>query len=270
MLLKIINYLKRKPKKKKNEDQWFIAIKRRGDSLFDLSNLVELEAPSGTYWADPFVVEWAGRVYIFFEDYDYQKAVISVGELVDMKLVNHRVVLSERKHLSFPAVFRDEGVFYMTPERSRAKKLLIYRAKKFPDHWEKFCVVAKGKYDDPVLKKTVDGYEIWATEGANNLVIFFAKNLRGPWKLIRQENVSDSRSAGHFIGDLRPVQDISKIYGGAIKFKLDNEIHHAISPDWADNLNGTHTFNISENYVVIDGRRPYRFRKDIYDIHQCK
>ena len=270
MLLKILSILKRKPKKKKNEDQWFIAIKRRGDSLFDLSNLTELEAPPGTYWADPFLVEWAGKTYLFFEDYDYQKAVISVAEVVDMKVVNHRVILNEKKHLSFPAVFRDQDSFYMTPERSRAKKLVIYKAKNFPDRWDKFSVVAKGKYDDPVLRKTNEGYEVWATEGGNNLVVFFAIHLKGPWKLIRQEEVPHSRSAGHFIGNLRPVQDLSKIYGGAIKFKLGNEIQHTINPDWSDNLNGTHTFNISENYLVVDGRRPFRFRKDIFDTCQYK
>ena len=90
--------------------------------------------------------------------------------------------------------------------------------------------------------------------------IFYAEKLEGPWVATKKTKNLLSRSAGHFINDWRPVQESTKTYGGAIKFLKGKKIVKSIYPTWAKNIIGTHTFNISTKYVVIDGKRSFKNR----------
>lgn len=240
-------------------NKWFIGIKKRGDDIFDLSMLTKIEAQDGRYWADPFLAEHEGREWLFFEDYDYNKGRLACMEIRDygdvpMPDINtFSVVLEEEHHVSFPSVTKIDGEWYMTPERVIAGELLVYRALEFPDVWTVHSRVAMGRYDDPILRKNGEHFEIWTTDD-NKLRVFRSSDMQR-WGVVRSEDKPYLRSAGHFIGELRPTQDSVPIYGRAIKF-LDPEgkIKHQIEPDWAPNLTGTHTFNVSSKHVVIDGR----------------
>jgi hypothetical protein len=237
--------------------KWFIAIKKRGEDIYNLDNLTVLESPPGHFWADPFLADQ----YLFFEDYDYNKGIISVGELDGLTLKNVRPVLDEPEHLSFPSLLHDSGRWYMTPERRNARKLRVYRATAFPDRWEPLADVARGRYDDPLLRKTGRGFELWATreEGPRGgkmdvLHVFAAERIEGPWRRVRAHDAPFQRAAGNFIDDLRPTQDARPVYGRAIKFLRGDEVVRTIEPMWYPHLTGTHTFNISETHVAIDGR----------------
>jgi hypothetical protein len=250
-------------KKKNKKDQWFIALKYRTKNLFNLKNLTIIHAPKGHFWADPFVIEHQKRHFIFFEDHDYVKANIGVAELKGLELINPRTIIKEKTHISFPAVFKLEKDFFMTIESIKEKKLYIYKAIKFPDQWKKYSIVARGQFVDPVIKKTTKGFEIWASEGSNRLKVFHSKTINGPWKVIRDEEKKYARSAGHFIRDIRPVQDCTSTYGGAIKLIKNDKVIKTIKPNWAPNITGTHTFNFNSKYVVIDGKRPYQHKIEI-------
>lgn len=241
-------------------NKWFIAIKKRGEDIFDLSHLQLVDNEfENTYWADPFLMEHEGKEYCFFEWYNYEKGVLGVAEVQDnlggIAFANPRVILDEEKHLSFPSVMWDGWNYYMTPERVLAGELLVYRAVEFPDVWAVHSRVAMGRYDDPIMR-TVDvgKYEIWTTDD-NKLRVFYSEDNMQTWRVIRTEDKPYQRSAGHFIGDLRPTQDSVPIYGRAIKF-LDPEgkVKHYIEPDWYEGLTGCHTFNVSSKHVVVDGR----------------
>lgn len=246
-------FLKKILTKKVPKNKWFIAIKYRDNDLFNLSNFNIIDSPPGHYYADPFIIEHLNKTWLFFEDYDYKKGVIAVAEVKGLSITTPKVIISEKKHLSFPSVFEDNGHFYMTPECHQSKKLWLYQAKDFPYKWEKIHLIAKGKFDDPVIKKCDGHYELYATEGGDNLRIFKSQTLMGKWELVKSVSKEFSRSAGHFIGEIRPTQDLTETYGGAIKF-CNEEIVHTIEPTWFPNLTGTHTFNVSNQYVVIDGR----------------
>lgn len=235
---------------KKKHNKWFIAIKQRGEDIYNLDNLTIIESPPDHYWADPFLAD----SYLFFEDYDYNKGIISVGEIDGVTIKNVRPVLEEPNHLSFPSVLFDGG-WYMTPERHHARMLRVYRATSFPDRWEPLVDVARGPFDDPLLRKTEGGFEIWATQ-EDVLYVFRAERIEGPWNQVRKHDAPFQRAAGNFIGDIRPTQDTVPIYGRAIKFLRGDEVVRTIGPTWYPNLTGTHTFNVSETHVVIDGRIP--------------
>ena len=255
---KLLRLFQARPKRLKEQDQWFIALKYRDNDIFNLKNLVHIHAPKGHFWADPFIIEHQNKHYIFYEDYDYVKGVIGVAEIRGLKLIKPRTVLSHRKHMSFPAVFHHEGQVFMTPECINSRKLLIYIASQFPDIWKVYAEVARGKFEDPVIKKLDYGFEIWATEGKGQQRVFYAEKLDGPWVATKKTKNLLSSSAGHFINDWRPVQDSTKTYGGAIKFLQGNKIIKTIFPTWAKNIIGTHTFNVSAKYVVIDGKRSFK------------
>jgi hypothetical protein len=260
LLKKIISFFFKKTNKK---DQWFIALKYRSKNLFNLKNLTIIHAPKGHFWADPFVIEHQKKHFIFFEDHDYVKANIGVAELKGLNLINPRTIICERVHVSFPAVFKHKQDFYMTIESIKAKKLYIYKAIKFPDQWKKYSIVARGQFDDPIIKKTNKGFEIWASEGSNRLKVFHSQTINGPWKLIKDEEKKYARSAGHFIGNLRLAQDCTSTYGGAIKLIKNDKVIKTIKPNWAANIIGTHTFNFNSKYVVLDGKRSYQHKIEI-------
>jgi hypothetical protein len=130
--------------------------------------------------------------------------------------------------------------------------LRVYRAAAFPDRWEPLVDVAEGRFDDPLLRKTERGFEIWTTK-FDVLHVFEANAIAGPWRLARRCVAPFQRSAGNFIGDVRTTQETKPIYGRTIKFLRGDEVVRTIEPTLYPNLIGTHTFNVSDTHVVIDG-----------------
>ena len=235
-------------------NRWFIAIKERGENIKDLTGLTILNAPEGHYWADPFLAEDGNKTYLFFEDYDYKKGRLAVGELDGLQLKNVRTILDEPHHMSFPSVFQDGEDWYMTPECVLSGELRIFKAIEFPDYWDEYKLVARGRFDDPVLYKIKNGYQIWTNEDGDKSRVFEARTLDGDWNLIKAEDEQYSRSAGHFIGNTRVAQDSLPVYGHGIVFKEGKSVKSRIEPTWYPDLTGTHTYNVSSKYCVIDGR----------------
>lgn len=236
-----------------------IAIKKRGEDIYDLSDLTILDSPPDHYWADPFLIENDGKTYLFFEDYDYEKGKIAVCEIVEedgkISCKDPRVILNEVYHMSFPSVIKVDNSFYMTPERCIAGCLYVYKAERFPDVWSQHALVASGRFDDPIIRRIEGGFEIWTTQ-ENKLVVFRSGVLHSDkWEVVRREDKPFMRSAGHFLSEnVRPTQDCVPTYGRAIKILLGDNPTRSVEPTWYPNLTGTHTLNVSSKYVVVDGR----------------
>lgn len=234
---------------------WKIAIKKRGEDIFDLSGLKILEPPVGYYWADPFIYE----DYLFYELYDYEKGVIAYSKInPDLSITEPTIVIDSATHCSFPSLFEAGGEIYMTPETVLSGNLRIYKAIKFPDKWELFSIVGFGRFDDPILFRRGNKYVILATEDGDKQVTFESDHISGGWERRGTSEIKDIRSAGRpfFYKDrmIRPTQDWIPDYGKAIVFKdmeTNNEIYR-IDADWAPKLIGTHTFNMNDKYVVLD------------------
>lgn len=236
------------------KNKWFIALKKRGSDMTDLSDLTIVPSPEGCYFADPFLAEENGKTYLFYEDYDYEKGRIAVAEVEGLEVKNHRVIIDEPYHMSFPSVVKFKGEWYMTPERCLAGELLVYKAVSFPDVWEPVASVSTGRFDDPVMREKDGALEIWCSTDGDNLRVFRSDSIEGPWGLIFAQEQPFARAAGHFIGPMRIAQDSVPTYGRAIKFLEQGKVIYTIEPDWYPQLTGTHTFNVSEKYVVLDGR----------------
>lgn len=252
--------LRRPSQPKAARQKWFIAVKLRNGSPFDLQGLQPIPCPNGRYMADPFLVEVRGDHWLFYEDYDYVKGRIAVGRLEGTKLVDQRICLETENHLSFPCVLAEKGQHYMVPEQAASKELWVWRADTFPDRWLRYACVARGRFHDPVLRVAGQGViELWATTNDDALCVFRADAMEGPWHLVsRRARISEwTRSAGLWFEGFRPVQETAPVYGRAIHVLDSNGTRvHTIEPDWHPGLNGTHTINVNDRYIVIDGRVP--------------
>jgi hypothetical protein len=269
-----------------NEEEWVIGYRRRTEPPRippDPGGFAVFSPPNGRSYADPFLLTYGGRRFIFFEDYsdDAAKAVISYAELYpDSSLSPPRVALERCHHLSYPFVFQEDGAVFMVPETAATRSVELYRARRFPDEWVLDRVLLE---DIDAVDATLfrDGGRLWLfvatrTEGArpawNDLNVFYADSLEDAWVPHALNPVlSDVRSArpagrafrlGHQL--IRPGQDGTHRYGSAVVFNrimvLDPENYDEVTmgrlgPEWLDASVGAHTYNFDSEYEVVDGKR---------------
>jgi hypothetical protein len=265
--------------------QWFIAYRRRGDTLpsgetFDGATV--LVPPRDRFYADPCVVDRRGSSYLFFEEFDFarQKGVVSCTRLAaNGDRTPPQVVLERPYHLSYPFVFFVGEDAFMLPETAANGAIELYRAVSFPDEWELDAVLVR---DVRAVDPTLIEHEgrLWlfaniAVRGASindELFLFSAPSVRGPWQPHpRNPVVSDvrrARPAGRPFRDesralIRPSQDCSSLYGSAVVFNRIEELSDTgyretpigrLEPGWRHANLGTHTYTASETWEAVDGR----------------
>lgn len=134
----------------------------------------ELDTDNGRYWfADPFLFEKDGCVYLFFEQLDLidRKGKIGYSKLntSDGTWSKPRIVISERCHFSFPFIFEKEGCIYIMPEMCGNHCQKIYKAELFPDTWVVCKVVHPDIYAcDSILLKYNEYEYLLANEMYHN------------------------------------------------------------------------------------------------------
>lgn len=125
----------------------FVVRLGSGDPLaFDPATSIDLEAPPGTFWADPFLFEDASALYLFYEQYDYatRRGNLGVGRIEGDTIVPLGTALETPYHLSFPFVFRWNDEILMIPETHEVGRIEVWRATEFPTRWEKAAVAFEG------------------------------------------------------------------------------------------------------------------------------
>ena len=185
------------------------------------------------YFADPFVFSHKGTPYLFCEEYPFaqQRGVISVSNLKpDGRTFSPpEVVLDEQFHLSYPFVFTHNDEIWMIPETAQANRVALYRAVIFPKKWVCESILIDGVcgYDATLVRRNERWWLLmttrrWQSSSHDNLVIYTAESLIGPWTPMPGNpqliDAKASRSAGgtwEYQGQLyRPAQDCSQTYGG--------------------------------------------------------
>lgn len=240
----------------------------------------ELADDGQRFYADPFVVEWQGRQYLFVEEFPYAlgRGVISVAELgPDGTFETPRAVLEEPHHLSYPQVFAHDGEVYMIPESSGASELVLYRAAQFPHSWVREAVLLTGvRLNDMTLLVRDDRFWLFGTEqrgqgsASDTMVAWSAKALAGPWTPHPMNPIlidrRASRPGGPFTtgADGRtylPLQDGTDTYGGGLGIAellvlTDDDVQFGpvqpIAPGDAWARSGIHTLSRARRLEVID------------------
>lgn len=265
-------------------EQWFIAYRPKSDSSTDerrTKQLAILEPPPQYNYADPFVFERNGRQYILFEAWHAK----SKGEICCVEIdecgnpSEVKTVLSRPYHLSFPFIFEWEGEIYLLPETRQHKTIEIYRAIDFPFRWDAAMVLMSevSAVDTVIMEYRGKLWLFTAGIGGpefrlNELSLFFADSLFGPWKPHPKNpvvcDIRRARPAGGLFfqgADLmRPAQDCSKGYGRAVTLNrirvlsesdYKEEAVSTILPNWMANIHRVHTFNQTRKVEVFDACR---------------
>jgi hypothetical protein len=263
---------------------WNIAWRYDSVSLLDRGSATFRVLPNkkGHYYGDPFPLRRNGTDFIFVEDFDYATgyaciSVATVGQQVTMP----RAVLDTGYHLSYPFVFEYQDQIWMIPESGDIGDIRLYRAVKFPDEWECFGTLLHNVqgYDATVLHVDQRFWlficeRMWNSTGWDAFSLFHSDRLLdAKWVPHGGGNpvVFDarySRSAGAIFSHqgrlIRPVQDCSRFYGGAVnlceidRLSPDEFRQHVIgtiqcapAPD-APPYRGCHTYNYRDGLEVID------------------
>ena len=236
--------------------------------------------PGLRFYADPFPFVHDDKTFVFVEDFDHRvgKGVISVVPFDDRGPTGPaRPVLEEPWHLSYPFVFTHAGQIWMIPESSEAKRIILYRAERFPDRWVPEATLVDGvQASDATVNRhgglfwmfaaTRDGAGSWS----DTLSIFFASDLFGPWQPHRLNPVLIEQRAARPAGAMtvrdgklwRPVQDCTDGYGTGIGLaevvRLDQDafeqrIHCVLKADPAWPGRRFHTLNRAGRLECIDG-----------------
>lgn len=266
-------------------EEWNIAIREKGtELLFELGGTkkpFQVLKNNFRYWAaDPFIISYKEKDFLFFEMFDRfkRKGLIGYREIADGKIEKMKLAYEIDKHLSFPFVFYSDGVFYMMPEASESNEIPLLKAVHFPEKWNMYdTVMERGRYVDSALVHT-EGKEYLFTQELksgyrfNTLDIYEKKNDH--WISHKMNPVvisaATARLAGKVLthgGDLiRVAQDCSESYGKKLHFFRIEEISDTayketeiaevcvedVSIACDTEYNGIHTYNCSERYEVID------------------
>lgn len=265
-------------------EQWLIVLQTApGMKKFKtVSGTRYVRPPRDRFYADPFLVEWHGRTYLFFEDYKFaaKKGVISCCEVdIAGNFGQPCVVLEREYHLSYPFLFEWRGEIYLLPETRDNRTIEMYRASDFPHSWTREAVLMQ---DVAAVDSTLLQYsgKWWLFAGGiveditspnDGLYLYFADSPLGPWTAHpKNPIVSDARRArpaGRLYFEngalIRPGQDCANGYGYAIQLHRVDVLSETdyreaplsrITPSWIPGSLGTHTINQSGKLRVTDAR----------------
>lgn len=271
--------------KRRPEAPWILLL-RHGSAPLDpsapeLGPNSALVARRDDQWADPCIVEGAGRRLLFAEEYAPRtdKAVIVCLELLpDGNAKRLGIVLDEPFHLSYPQAFTCAGQWYLTVESGAARRVSLYQASAFPFGWQRLTDLVSGYVCvDPTLHHH-DGHwylfvNVSESGGStcDELFLFVADELTGPFRPHPLNPiVSDVRRArpagrlfNHGMRLIRPGQDCAASYGAAIVFNEVLELSPTryrerplsrLDASGLPGLNSCHTYSAVNEVEVLDSR----------------
>lgn len=264
---------------------WFLAYRTdrsrfvRNTARACMDGFELLLPPPDSYYADPCVITVGGADHVFFEDWrgDRGKGAIAWMCLDGSgRLSAPEIVLCEAHHLSYPFVFQGEDGIFMVPESGAAGAVRLYRALDFPRRWRHEATLLEGEPAvDATLARHGGKWWVFVALGHHShneaLHLFWAERLRGPWRPHEANPVKIDATSARPAGALfqrrgrliRPAQDCSRTYGGAITLnevlELTPERFHEravekLRPDWLPGNRGLHTLAQGERLEMIDGR----------------
>jgi hypothetical protein len=236
---------------------------------------------------DPFLIRLRCGLVLFYEELEYSSwrgvlKAVGIDEL-GRPSGTTKVVLTKPFHLSFPQVFctaADPDGVYLIPEQAASGRVLLYRSADAPRleelHFEEDCVLLPDfRGIDPVLLQHEGHWYLFVTDGAfgcgdNNLQLYIADELRGPYTLHAQspihEGLRGSRMAGPIFSRqgqfFRVGQDCRRRYGERIvlyRIEALSPLEYRetelgeIGPDVAPkNAAGLHSLSFTDSHLALD------------------
>ena len=235
-------------------------------------------------WADPFLISFKNKDYVFFENYNFKKnkGKISYGKIKDNRIIKVFDALDLNHHLSYPFLWKQKNNYFLMPESAEKKKVQIWKSKEFPKKWSPYKVLFKGEscvdttiFDDKkgnrwlFTNKSNDKYN------DHNSELFIYKTDKKFRKLVPHKLnpvIIDSRyarNAGNIYYNkksqiIRPSQiNTHNIYGKGLNLRIIKKIsleefiekdHYSFNSDSIKNISAIHHITQKNNRYVIDAR----------------
>ena len=239
-----------------------------------------LPATRANWCADPMLVDFDDKTYLFYEAVDGDHGRIEVAQINDDCTVGTAtVLLNDECHYSYPFVFGHEDELYMIPESSAANEVRLYKAKTFPYEWELQSVLLNARaVDTTVFEQNGKKYLLtFITDGKTERVTPRAYEMHFDdgvslkeltWAEFDELRV---RGAGGVFEEnekqYRPAQISTEVrYGDALALYEVNVTDGSYSESFAGELtadnvstkgvhmDGLHTYSTSEHFEAIDIR----------------
>lgn len=264
-------------------EQWQLAFTHSDGHVFDkaVRDFQSLTPAANTTWADPHLIVDGDKTHVFMEAIDDGQ---DRGKIAHTVLTQDgfehvpRTVLEEPHHLSYPFVFKHEEAFYMIPETATRRNITLYKARNFPDGWEKVCNLIDNIDAADTTLFQHDGLWWIFTNGMSHpavderdlLMLFYAEDLFSNSWTPHPLNpivtgVDRSRMAGAIYikdGDLfRPSQYGAKRYGFGINISnittlsttdYQETLVGRLKPSNRSGWIGCHTAVHNDQFIMID------------------
>jgi hypothetical protein len=264
-------------------NRWGIAFQfsDRWDNIV-LRKSKKIKNPKNRFFADPFIIKYNNKNFIFVEDFYYKKnkGVISAIEIISKnKYKILGTVLEEDFHLSYPFIFKINDEIYMCPESHQSNDIRIYKCDEFPLKWNLHKIIMKNVVaaDSNIfyfnnkwwLMTNICSSNI--SDRGSELHIYSSDSFDSSnWKKHPMNTVIfDSRSARN---GGRIISKNGKVYRVFQKQEFDNygarfgiseiielnllsykeKILFESSPNYFPKIRGTHTFSFEEDIAVHD------------------
>ena len=263
-------------------EQWILLYGDHSDPMLKkIKNYKKIVPPSDRFYADPFLIRYKDRKYIFFEEliFKQNKGFISVIE-VDKKGVfsNPVKVIEEDFHMSYPFLIRENRKIYMIPETSKNRTISLYECISFPHQWTfKMHLMKNVNASDTTIISHNGKYwmfcNIVENIGASSydeLFLFHSEKLHSSEWIAHPKNpvvsdVTKSRPAGNIFNYngklIRPSQNSAKRYGYGIVYNeilILNEKDYSeteisnVTPKSMSGVFGLHTSNSLDDFTISD------------------
>ncbi len=239
-----------------------------------------IPATRASWCADPMLIDYDEKTYLFYEAVDVDHGRIEVVEINENCTVNEPTVLLEDEcHYSYPFVFSHNGEYYMIPESSAANEVRLYKAKAFPYEWELSRILLNAKaVDTTVFEQNGKTYLLtFITDGKTERVSpqAYEMSFEGDVRLKKlgwdEFDTLRVRGAGGVFEEngkqYRPAQISTEVrYGDGLTFYEVNAEDGGYSEKPAGELtsedvsakgcymDGLHTYSASARFEAIDIR----------------
>ncbi|WP_204526184.1 glucosamine inositolphosphorylceramide transferase family protein [Citrobacter cronae] len=266
-------------------ESWDIMIlKDHGSHLFPDNTLEILSKTTAqqlkkkyTFQADPFIVEKADKLYVFYEAFSFRNSKGTLRcRVLDRELTEIDDVKLEgfddlKCHLSFPFLIHINDQLFMIPESSERKEVILFQSVEFPARWKKIKVlISDTELTDNVFLTLNETCYLLSTTMDNEIIIHSAENIFGEWQRIApslkmsnhhhrgagapylvdnkmyfltQECTPETYGKSIYIKELVTLNDT--VFDESLIEKINSSINHS---------DGVHTLNFSNNYIVYDSK----------------
>ena len=264
-------------------ESWDIMIlKDHGSHLFPDNTLEILSKTTAqqlkkkyTFQADPFIVEKADKLYVFYEAFSFRNSKGTLRcRVLDRELTEIDDVKLEgfddlKCHLSFPFLIHINDQLFMIPESSERKEVILFQSVEFPARWKKIKVlISDTEVTDNVFLTINETCYLLSTTMDNEIIIHSAENIYGQWQRIApslkvsnhhhrgagapylvdnkmyfltQECTPETYGKSIYIKELVTLSNT--VFDESLIEKINSSINHS---------DGVHTLNFSNNYIVYD------------------